>query len=934
MSKDPSPRTKQRPPARTLAPVVTTKLVPPRGAGRIVGRDRLIKQLLDARRKRCIILQGPAGCGKTTVMVAWRQALLPLDFDVAWLTLTPEDNELTRWLDYLLASIARLAPDLTRDAALLAGRGVDSEAVERTIIALVRSIALHRRELVLILDDLHLMTDMGIREALQFLLDYAPDNLHLALASRSAIPLSLARLRDQGLTLELDLRDLRFSSAESEEFLKAQLWPMERREAQLLHELTDGWVAGLQLFCIDWKKKYGANGVSAGEALRRVHVQDAHAFADYFEREVLSRLPAAELDLLERAAVCNRFSVSLCAALLGRPDSLAEAAALLAHLESDNVFILPVESAERDVWYRLHPLLGETLRERLHRRGPTMLHAVHTAAWTWFRNRGFLDEAVRHAVLAGEESAAADLLEQCAQDLATRGDLRKLISLVRGLPAAQVQKRFGLRLWMTRSQLYARELDACAASLAQLKHDVPATDARARFALTMVQATLAVQRDDTDEAMTILPQLLQPPEGADAFAIGGRNNILSWLYMHRGEFERARQVQLEAPKLLSDGVPLMGTAAGVLQGRCLVGLSHALEGHMTLAERVYRDVLHQAEQGGSAWIDPAYLAAALLGEVLYETNDTQAALQLLEDRVDVLERVSIPDSVLRVLIVLSASHWLAGRQLEAFAYLERLQDYATNLGLDRLLAYSLGEQLHRYLQRGEFDVSKRLLEGIEAIEARHPEAGNSTLGEIALIRQRAQIRWLLAMGDSDRAATQLGSLIALCEARGRQQLVAQLKLQSALVNRRLGRLPQMRKDIAEALRHGQRLGLVRSLLDADPVALDLIADFVRESEPDPLLTFYIERLNAAAKSGMALPAGAAVAMTEDGEALSERETEVMRLLAQAMPNKKIARTLSLSPETVKWHLKNIYGKLGVSSRDEAVARMRDVNWGARPAAKR
>lgn len=929
MSKGPSSRAKQRSAAGPLAPVVTTKLVPPRGAGRIVGRERLIKQLLEARRKRCIVLQGPAGCGKTTVTVAWRQALLPLDFDVAWLTLTPEDNELTRWLDYLLASIARIDPALTHDAALLAGRGVDSEAVERTIIALVRSIAQYRRELVLILDDLHLMTDRGIHEALQFLLDYAPDNLHVAFISRSAIPLSLARLRDQGLVLELDLRDLRFSSAETEEFLKAQLGPIERREAQLMHELTDGWVAGLQLLCIDRKTRAGS--AEAGEVMQRVRVQDAHTFADYFEREVLSRLPAAELDLLERAAACSRFSASLCAALLGRPDAVAETTALLAHLERDNVFILPVESAERDVWYRLHPLLGETLRERLNRRGAALLHEVHTAAWTWFRSRGLLDEAVLHAVHAGEDSAAADLLEQCAQDLATRGDLRKLISLVRGLPAEQVQKRFGLRLWMTRLQLYTRELDACAANIAQLKTEVPATGARA-FALTMLQATLAVQRDDTDQAMTILPQLLQPPEDAEAFTIGGRNNILSWLYMHRGEFELAREIQHEGPRLLSDGTPLMGTAAGFLQGRCLVGLSHALEGHMTLAERVYRDVLRQAEQGGSAWIDPAYLAAALLGEVLYEANDTQGALQLLEDRVDVLERVSIPDSVLRVLTVLSGSHWLAGRQLEAFAYLERLQDYATNLGLDRLLAHSLGEQLHRHLQRGEFDAAKRHLVAIEAIDARHPAAGNSTLGEIALIRQRAQVRWSLAMGDIETTAAQLGSLITLCEARGRQQLVAQLKLQSAVVNRRLGRLAAMSKDISDALRHGQRLGLVRSLLDADPAALELINAFVQQSEPDPLLTFYIERLTGA--SGAAAASDHTAISTASDEALSEREVEVMRLLAQAMPNKKIARTLCLSPETVKWHLKNIYGKLGVSSRDEAVARMRDAGRDAVSASRR
>lgn len=924
MSKGSTLRANERQLGRTLAPIVTTKLVPPRGIGRVVGRERLVAQLLEARRKRCVVLRGPAGFGKTAVMAAWRQALLSLDFEVAWLTLTAEDNEPTRWLDYLLASIARHDAELTREAALLAGRGIDPEAVERTIIALVRAISKHPHELVLMLDDLHYITDSRIRNSLQALLDYSPGNLHFAFASRSAIPLSLARLRDQGLTLELDLRDLRFSSTESEEFLKAQLGQIDRRDARLLHELTDGWVAGLQLLSVDWKKKHDAGGQPGLPAPRRMHVQDAPTFTEYFEREVLSGLPGPELELLELAAVCNRFCASLCAALLGRPGALANTAALLARLENDNVFILPVDGFERETWYRLHPLLGETLRERLNKRSPAELQAIHATAWIWFRNRGYLDEAVHHAVLAGEASAAADLLEQCSQDLFTRGDLRKLIGLMRRLPAEQVQRHIGLRLLMARSQLYSRELTACATSIELLEADIPRQDALSQFALTILRATLAVQRDNTDEAMAVLPKLLKPPAEADAVAIGGRNNILSWLYMHRGDFEHARQIQFDTPNLLVNGVPLIGTASGSLQGRCLIGLSYAMEGQMTQAERVYRDVLQQAEQGGNTCADPSYLAAALLGEVLYETNDVKAALQLLEERVDVLERVSIPDSVLRVLTVLSAAHWVSGRQLEAFAYLERLQEYASNLDLDRLLTFSLGEQVQRHLQRGEFEIAKRHLKIMERIEERHPGAASGTLGDIAVIRQRAQVRWSMALGDLDGAAEQLGRLIPLCEARGRRQLVAQLRLQSAIVNKRLGHQDAKRQDVLHALRQGQRLGLTRCLLDVDPAAMDLITESMQENEPDPLLAFYAERLNLAANSETGSSANQPAIVPKD-ETLSDRESEVMRLLAQAMPNKKIARTLGLSPETVKWHLKNIYGKLGVSSRDEAVGRMRDFN---------
>ena len=909
-----------------LEPIVTSKLFPPRFAKKIVARERLLKQLLEARRLRCIVIQGPAGYGKTTAAVAFRSALLPLGFNVAWLTLSPEDDDVSHWLDYLLASFNEVDPAIAHEAKLLAGTGSEGDAVERTIFALVRSIAYYARELVLVLDDLHWLTDSRIHEALQWLVDFAPENLHILLISRGSTPISLARLRSQSLTLELDLRDLRLSASESEEFLKTQLNEIDRRDAQHLHELTDGWIAGLQLLTVDKKKRNDTREVSQAR-LARVHVQDARAFGNYFEHEVLRRLLPGELDLLVLASICSRFCASLCAALIDRHDATAETASMLAHLEADNVFLTQLESSEREPWYRLHPLLGEFLRAKHAQRGEDNLRLCHRAAWTWFRDRGLLDEAVHHAVQAGDSADAAVMLEQCARSLLVRGDLRKLIRLVRELPPAEVQSRIGLRLWMARSHLYAREFERCIALIDALQTDIPEADAAACFTLVLLTATLWVQRDNTDAAMLLLPKLLDPPVN-DATAMGSRNNILSWLYMHRGEYERARRVQLDAPQLVVDGAPLIGTAAGTLLGQCLVGLSHSLEGDVPRAERIYRDVLREADRHGSICADSATMATALLGEVLYEQSNPAEALQLLEEQVDVLERVSIPDSVLRVMIVLSASHWLAGRELDAFSYIERLHEYSLNLSLDRLLAYSLGELVHRHLQRGEFDLAKEHLESLATLDAKHANAEQSALGEIGLIVLRAKIRWHLAVGDLESAAAFMDQLVALCEARGRGQLAAQMYLLKGVIDDRRGQANLAQQNVLIALRQGRRLGLVRSLLDADPTALDLIRRISASVMLDSLNSFYVERLFAAQEVAHQADVGKrnqlGIRATALEEPLSDRETEIVRLLAQALPNKKIARTLNLSPETIKWHLKNIYGKLGVSGRDEAAARIRDM----------
>ncbi|MGT2428915.1 LuxR C-terminal-related transcriptional regulator [Cupriavidus basilensis] len=895
----------------------------------------MLAQLTEARRRRAIVLQGPAGCGKTATLLAWRQALLALGFDVAWLTLSADDNELARWLDALLGSLAQVDTAMTREAALLGGRGMDAEVVERTVLALVQGIASHPRDLVLVLDELHHLADARVHESLQWLLDYAPPNLHIVLASRGNVPLSLGRLRDQGLVLELDQRDLRFTLAESGQFLKAQLGDISARDARQLHELTDGWVAGLQLFATHWKRHRQHSGAQSGaDSFVRANVQNAGAFAGYFEREVLARLAPAETELLVRAAACQRFSASLCVALNEQAQSSAEVVALLARLDNDNLFITPVDGPDRETWYRLHPLLREALLQRFGARSEAQQRAVHAAAWHWFRAHRLLEEAVRHAVLAGEADAAADLVQQYAGTLTARGELRKLIGLMRLLPAEQIEARIKLRLMTLQMQIFARDLDACAVSIERLLADIPETDLAASYRLTILRFGLAVQCDDTEGALALVPRLMQAPADAEPVTLGARNNLLSWLYMHLGEYERARRIQAEAPPLLAEGAPLLGTTGGSLNGRCMVGFSFALEGKMIQVERICRDILFEADKAGSAAAEPGYFAAALLGEVLYEQNDIAGARRLLEDRVDVLERVSIPDSVLRVLRTLSASHWAAGHLLDAFAYLERLEEYAAQRGLDRLLAHSLGDQVQRHLSCGDPDAAQAALARLEVIDARHPHAQPSALDEIRVVAERARTQMCLAHDDLAGAAQRLAPLIALCDARGWQRQVAQLQWQGAVVDFRLGLPDTARDQMLAALRRGHRLGLVRSLLDADPAGLDLVGEITLGQAADPLLDFYVERLRSAREALVgAVPDTSP--LSSDGqpanaagmEGLSEREADVVRLLGQALPNKKIARTLGLSPETVKWHLRNVFRKLGVSSRDEAVARVRDMELG-------
>lgn len=866
-------------------------------------------RMLEGRRRRCLSVQGAAGSGKTSALVEWRKALISLNFDVAWLSLAPEDNELARFFDCLLASLAEVDPAIVRNAALLMGHGSSESVVEHWVITLVEAIAQRQRELVLVLDDVHTIDDPRIVQALQWLLDYAPPHLHIAFGTRTVLPLSLARLRAQGHVEEIDLRDLRFTAAESERYLREQLGHIDKRDAETLHELTDGWVAGLQLFAIDLKTKQGAS-------YSRQEIRDAGAFASYFEREVLVRLAPDDLDLLTRVAICARFCASLCASLSGRPQALARKMTWLTQMDNSNLFISQVQSHERETWYRLHPLLREVLLARVARWPEAEQHALHSGAWNWFTSHGYIDEAVHHAVQANDAVAAADMVESRVEALLTRGDLGQLAGLLRNLPQEQVQARFELQMAAASLKLYAHDLDSLSRSLEQLEAKRASLDTSQRYSLTVLRAGLALRQDNPDAVLAMQSELLDVPHDASDRVRAGGGTALSWMHMCQGDYTHMQQA-LDATHD-GGGAPLQHLA-----GRCISAMSLTIAGHMAQAEEILRDVLEETEQGGPPYVGMACMAAGLLSYTLYESNEIQAATQLLALRVELIERVSIPDTVVRALYTLAACHWLAGRRLEAHACLDRLEDYAVRFHLDRLLAFALSARLRFHLWLGSTDDAHATLSRAEALAAAHDGPSKIVAAEVAAAVHQARIVMMLHERDYAGASAAIDRLIPQLEASGKWRRLVALHAQAAVAKQGRGYDRQAREHLLIAVKLGHERDLVRTLLDASPSVSPMLASLIEDKILDPVHAFYVKRLQAATIS----PLGAletkpvAKAMVE---ALSERELEVLSLVAQAMPNKKIARVINVSPETVKWHLKNIFGKLGVAGRDEAVGRARDL----------
>lgn len=890
-----------------------------------MARPRLLEQLKQSRRSRCVVLQGPAGCGKTSLLAAWRRELMAGASDVVWLGLGAGDNAIAPFMERLLAALSQVDAGMAGQVAALAGPRTQDGALESLAVALVRSIAARANDVVLCLDDAHHLHDARILAALQFLLDHGPAQLFLVFTARSPLSLSLARLRAQGELLELGWEALRLTPAESQEWAHSLLPDCEQGLVRSLQGLAEGWAAGLKLACLQLRQ---AGDSPAG--VQRLH--DDKTFGRYFKQTLLTQLSPEDLQLLLRCALLEHFHAALCAALAddgAGPQAVEEQ---LAGLQDQGVVMLPAGRRHGAGWWRLHPLLRDALQELVDAMPAQQRQDLHARAWQWCAERSMVHDAVHHALQAGAADAAAELVDASASGFFVQGELRRLVGLVRQLPPAQVQARHSLRLWMAWAQVYERRLAECADSLAKLQRDLASGTAADRLRLTLLRGLYAVQCDDSAAAMVILPQLLEVPADADAIALTGRRNLLTWIYLYRGDYEKARLVQLGEVPPSVHGQPLHGTPFGLLTGRCLVGLTHAVEGQVIQAERIYRDVLHEADRRGSSCIDASCLAAGLLAEVLYELNDPAGAVQLLQQRLEVLERVSIPDTVMRAMLVMVRSHRLAGRPLDALAYLEQTDEYAERLGLDRLLAYSLMEQVSLQLGRNAPEAAREPMAKLDAVDARHSGAEVGTLSEIHVAAERARIQLALHAGDWSSALQRLSALEALCRARGRVRRIPYLRLLAAVCEQRLGHGAAAQAQVREALRLGNRLGLVRTLLDAHPAAPQLIQEAVDSLDDDPVLRFYAERLCFAART---LPAAARPEASHQGRAgwekafasLSPREAEIVGLLLQAMPNKKIARVLSLSLDTVKWHLKNCYGKLDVSGRDEVVERMRDLGRG-------
>jgi LuxR family maltose regulon positive regulatory protein len=968
-------RTQSHPPGSGLSPssqLLATKLHMPPVRPNLLARPRLVERLQAGLLGKLTLISAPAGFGKSTLLSAWLaerqkakgkrqkednapdESFLPFTFDllpfeVAWVSLDAADSDPLRFWSYVIAALDILQPD-SGTAALALLQSPQPPPIETVLTPLLNALNTLTADAVLILDDYHLIDTPAVHSALAFLIDYLPLRLHLVITTRVDPPLPLTRLRAQRSLTELRAADLRFTAGETAAFLTELMGlPLSADDVAALEARTEGWIAGLQFAALAMRDRADLAGfVQAFRGSNRFVV-------DYLAEEVLTRQPTHLQTFLLQTAILDRMCGPLCDTVLGlttdhRPpttdhggddpsfvlrrssfvgDSFSQI--VLEELERANLFVVPLDDDRH--WYRYHHLFAELLRERL-RSGATSaaVATLHRRASAWFEQQDLGVEAIQHALAGSDWEWAARLIERYAWAVMFRGQLHTVLGWFNALPATTCRTRPTLYILHAIMLMHTNQLDAAETRLLEAEQgllpDTPAE--QARLIQGMVQTTrsnISFYRGDlprciaqAQQALALLPGTARIPRTAAAACA-------AQAFLVTGDVRPASERQVAAV------VPAARAADNrfvVLRGFTLMAQLQILQGRLHAAAATYRQAAQLApEPGGLQRLIGSAAYYFGLGNLHREWNDLAAAEEYLAGGMERILADVTPNALYFELgsIALARLQHARGDHIGAQATLERFADLGYERAFDPLvLAHGAAMRARLSLAQGNLDAAVRWADtsGLHAddddLSYLH-EAAYLTLASVHIAQGRQ------AEPDQTSAALRLlDRLLAAAEAGARMGSAIEILSLQALALQVRGDLTAALSVLTRALALAAPEGYIRLFVDEGAPMVALL----HEAHARGIIPAYVTKLLAAfprteSQELSTEPTGSLHSVLRPPssslvEPLSERELEVLRLIADGHSNQAIADRLVVAVGTVKKHINNLYGKLGVQSRTQALAR--------------
>lgn len=885
-------------------PLLTTKFYIPPVRPELVPRPRLIERLNAGLGAGCklVLVSAPPGFGKTTLLGEWAAGC---GCRAAWLALDKADNDPARFWAYIIAALQAVCPGVGQAAleALHAAR-TEPPHIESLLTELVNEIA-ELEPVALILDDYHLITAPQINSAMMFLLGNLPPNFHLVIAGRADPPWALARLRSRREVVELRVGDLRFMPDEVATFLNHVMkLDLSAELVAALDARTEGWAAGLQMAALSMQGQDRAAFVRAFSGSHRY-------ILDYLVEEVLERQPGDVQDFMLKTSILEQMTALLCDAVTSRNDS----SAILARLDKSNLFLVALDDQRR--WYRYHHLFADLLISRLRQATPDQVPALHCRASEWHESSGLLTEAVTHALAAEDTDRAARLIEGNALALMDHGELTTLAEWLGALPPDVIAARPWLCVARAWALLYAGQLAAIEALLGQAEKGLPPAVAEARHIQGHIAAirsyhvampgNLARSADYARQALELLPV-------QDLMARGMMALMLAIAQRRAGDLASASETYAQAIAISQAG----GDSHVNMLTRCnLAGLRRD-QGRLTEAAAMYRELIRPADdragRPGNVRLPIAGLACTNLTFVLAEWNDLDTAWRYVREGIEISKRWGHAEFIVSGYLRLAELALVMGDApgvAEAMRIARQHQQDLPWIPSLEALEAELDLRLGNVASAARWAQDKRL-------------SARDAISYADRLVYFTFARLLYAQGRYAEASTVWARLLSLAESCGALDLAIRLLAMQSLTLQAQGQDELARVTLRRALTLAQPEGYVRSFVDeGEPLRL-LIADLrlwiARQSRSqDQKLIGYVDKLLAAFAPAASMPQPGIVNLKPAlAEPLSERELEVLRFLTTDLSTPEIAQELVVSANTVRSHIKNIYGKLNVHNRIEAI----------------
>jgi LuxR family transcriptional regulator, maltose regulon positive regulatory protein len=906
-------------------PLLETKLQVTRRRRDLVARPRLSERLSRGAESALTLVSAPAGFGKTTLLADWLATTTTKGRSAAWLSLDQRDNDPALFWTYLVAALKTAAPGVGADALSLLQS--PQPPIEPVVATLLNDLSAISNDVVLVLDDYHLIDAREVQDGMAFLLEYLPPQIHLVIAGRADPALPLARLRGRGELIEIRATDLRFTPEEVAAYLNGAMGlALTAQDVAALEGRTEGWIAALQMAALSMQGRDDVAGFIAGFA------GDDRYIVDYLAEEVLQRQSEHVQHFLLQTSVLDRLSGPLCDAVTGQDGGKAR----LAALERGNLFLMPLDDHRR--WYRYHRLFADVLQAHLLDERPNDVPDLHRRASVWYEQNGEPSEAIRHALAAEDFERAADLIELSIPAL--RRDRREatLRRWLEALPDELVGVRPVLNMGFVGALVVVGELEGVEGRLRDTERmlDTPAASGKGSKALSgeivvvdmeelprvpstieMYRAALTLARGDAPGTVRHAERAIALAPEEDHLSRAGAAGLMGLASWRSGDLGAGHRAYAECMA----GLWRAGHVADTFG--CAIALAdiRIAQGRLGDALRTYEQALkrsvgqHASEQGESVLRGTADMYVGM-SELHRERGDLSAATRNLLRSQELGEHTGLPQNPYRWRVAMARIREAEGDldgALDLLNEAERLYvsdffPYVRPIPAMRARVWVAQGRLDEALSWAR---ERALSVGDDLSYLREFE--HITIARVLLTQYAAEREARLL----DQAAGLLERLLQAAEEGARTGSVIEILVLQALGRQARGDIPVALASLDRALTLAEPEGYVRIFVDQGPPMASLLRTVAKQG----IAPNYVRRLlTAMSKTEDTAPVKQGLI-----EPLSERELDVIRLLGTDLDGPDIARQLVVSLNTVRTHTKNIYAKLGVNNRRAAVRRAQELD---------